>query len=45
MDIKPESSHHEQGPGQNEIDFEYSGALRAADNLSTVKMVIKTRCV
>ena len=42
MDIKPESSHHEQGPGQNEIDFEYSGALRAADNLSTVKMVIKT---
>ena len=24
MGIKPESSHHEEGPGQNEIDFRYS---------------------
>jgi glutamine synthetase len=24
MGIKPESSHHEQGPGQNEIDFKYT---------------------
>ena len=21
MNIRPESSHHEQGPGQNEVDF------------------------
>ena len=27
MDIFPESSHHEEGPGQNEIDFRYSDAL------------------
>ena len=24
MGIRPESSHHEEGPGQNEIDFRYS---------------------
>ena len=35
MGIQPESSHHEQGPGQNEIDFKYSDALTAADNLIT----------
>ncbi|MCQ2386687.1 MAG: glutamine synthetase beta-grasp domain-containing protein, partial [Clostridia bacterium] len=32
MSISPESSHHEEGPGQNEIDFRYSDALPAADN-------------
>lgn len=32
MGIHPESSHHEEGPGQNEIDFRYSDALSAADN-------------
>lgn len=42
MGIKPESSHHEQGPGQNEIDFKYSDALTAADNLATFKRVVKT---
>ena len=31
--IRPESSHHEEDPGQNEIDFRYSGRLTAADNL------------
>lgn len=43
MGISPESSHHEEGPGQNEIDFRYSDALTAADNamhfLSVVKAV------
>ncbi len=42
MGIQPESSHHEQGPGQNEIDFKYSGALHAADNLITFKNAVKT---
>ena len=42
MGIIPESSHHEQGPGQNEIDFKYSDALSAADNLVTFKSVVKT---
>lgn len=32
MGIHPESSHHEQGPGQNEIDFRYSDPMTAADN-------------
>lgn len=42
MGIQPERSHHEQGPGQNEIDFKYAGALTAADNLTTFKSVVKT---
>jgi glutamine synthetase len=41
MGISPESSHHEQGPGQNEIDFKYSDALACADNLLTFKSVVK----
>ncbi len=42
MGIKPESSHHEEGPGQNEIDFRYSDALTAADNAMTFQTVVKT---
>ena len=42
MNIKPESSHHEQGPGQNEIDFKYGAALTAADDVITFKNVVKT---
>jgi glutamine synthetase len=41
MGIKPEASHHEQGPGQNEIDFRFSDALACADNLQTFKTVVK----
>lgn len=42
MGICPESSHHEEGPGQNEIDFRYSDALSAADNAITLCSVVKT---
>ncbi len=42
MGIRPESSHHEDGPGQNEIDFRYSDALTAADNAMTFQTVVKT---
>ena len=42
MGIQPESSHHEEGPGQNEIDFRYSDALTAADNAMTFCTVVKT---
>lgn len=42
MGIRPESSHHEEGPGQNEIDFRYSDALSAADNVMTFQTVVKT---
>ena len=42
MGIHPERSHHEEGPGQNEIDFRYSDALTAADNAMTFQTVVKT---
>lgn len=42
MGIRPESSHHEEGPGQNEIDFRYSDPLSAADNAMTFQTVVKT---
>lgn len=42
MGIMPESSHHEEGPGQNEVDFRYSDALSAADNAVTFRTVVKT---
>ena len=42
MGIQPESSHHEEGPGQNEIDFRYSDPLTAADNAMTLQTVVKT---
>ena len=42
MGIRPESSHHEAGPGQNEIDFRYADALTAADNAQTFQRVVKT---
>ena len=42
MGIQPESSHHEEGPGQNEVDFRYSDPLSAADNAVTFLTVVKT---
>lgn len=42
MGIRPESSHHEEGPGQNEIVFRYSSPLAAADNAMTFQTVVKT---
>ena len=41
MGIQPEASHHEQGPGQNEIDFKFSGAVQSADNLQSFKSAVK----
>ncbi len=40
MGIYPESSHHEEGPGQNEIDFRYCEALKAADDAMTFRAVV-----
>jgi len=42
MGIRPECAHHEEGPGQNEIDFRYSDPLSAADNAITFRSVVKT---
>ncbi len=42
MGLTPERSHHERGPGQNEIDFHYAKPLKAADQMITFKMVVST---
>ena len=42
MGIDPESSHHEAGPGQNEIDFRYADPITAADNTVTFLSVVRT---
>ncbi|SEA23936.1 glutamine synthetase [Pseudobutyrivibrio sp. ACV-2] len=41
MGINPQSSHHERGPGQNEIDFMAGDVLTTADNLVTYKNVVE----
>ena len=42
MGLTPERSHHERGPGQNEIDFHHGKPLKAADQMTTFKMVVST---
>ena len=42
MGLNPETSHHEEGPGQNEIDFKFTDALSSADNFLTFKSVVKS---
>ena len=39
--ISVEFSHHESGPGQNEIDLRYADALTMSDNIMTFRTVIK----
>ena len=39
--IRVEAAHHEVAVGQHEIDFEYSDALRTADNAVTFKFALK----
>ena len=41
MGFTTESSHHEAGPGQNEIDFKYGHALPTADNTGTFISVVR----
>ncbi|MFT3862024.1 type I glutamate--ammonia ligase [Micropruina sp.] len=41
MGISVEFSHHEGGPGQQEIDLRYADALMTADNIMTFRVVIK----
>lgn len=42
MGLHPECSHHEQGPGQNEIDFRHSDPLKAADQMLIFKSAVKS---
>lgn len=39
--IRAEMHHHEVGPGQHEIDIHFDEALKSADNIMTLKMVLK----
>ncbi len=41
LGISVEFSHHEGGPGQNEIDLRYADALSMADNIMTFRTVVK----
>ena len=42
MGFEIEAAHHECAAGQHEIDFKYADALRAADNIMTFKLTVKT---
>ena len=42
MGFEIEASHHEVSPGQHEIDFKYADAVKAADQIQTFKLVVKT---
>ena len=41
MGLAPQHSHHENGHGQNEIDFHYAGPLRTADNIFLFKQIVR----
>lgn len=42
MGLQVESSHHELGPGQHQVTFQYAAPVMAADNLLTFKQVVKS---
>lgn len=42
MGLKPKSSCHKHGPGQNEIDFRENEPVTAADNMVHYKTVVKS---
>ncbi|WP_261795566.1 type I glutamate--ammonia ligase [Rubeoparvulum massiliense] len=42
MGFEVEASHHEVAPGQHEIDFKYTDAVRAADFIQTFEIVVRT---
>ncbi|MCR5594455.1 MAG: glutamine synthetase family protein [Lachnospiraceae bacterium] len=42
MGLEPERSHHERGPGQNEIDFHFAKPVKAADQMTTFKLVVSS---
>ncbi len=37
-----EASHHEVAPGQHEIDFRFDEAMKAADNILTFKLTVRS---
>lgn len=41
MGYEVEAAHHEVAPGQHEIDFRYTDAVKTADNIVTFRFVVK----
>ncbi len=41
MNFEVQASHHEVGPGQNEITFKYTDVISACDRVQTFKQVVK----
>ena len=41
MGFEVQASHHEVGPGQNEITFKYTDVVSACDRVQTFKQVVK----
>ena len=41
MGFDVQASHHEVGPGQNEITFKYTDVVKACDRVQTFKQVVK----
>jgi len=39
--LRPEAIHHEVAPGQHEIDFEFSNALKTADSVLIYKEILR----
>lgn len=42
LGFEVEASHHEVAVGQHEIDFKYTNALKACDNIQIFKLVVRT---
>ncbi|MFN3691302.1 MAG: type I glutamate--ammonia ligase [Fervidobacterium sp.] len=45
MGLNVETTHHEVAPSQHEVDFRYDEPIVSADNVQTVKLVIKTLAI
>lgn len=45
MDIHPEASHHEEGPGQNQIDIRRASPMKSADNIVNLMAVVRACAV
>lgn len=41
LGLEPQTSHHEYGPGQNEIDFKFTNLLESAENFLIFKSLVK----
>jgi glutamine synthetase len=41
MGLEVEGAHHEVAPGQHEIDFRIEEALQTADNMATLKLIVR----